>query len=176
MHLRRQLDHRVNFLVGLLAFLAHLFECVVHAVLAAHVRIDKLLFDGKACLDTLLARPVLAMRLALDENHLVIHATVPTQADSLGTFCLFETSQVEFEVLIVVVDRCNGTVFRLIFLLCVEHEYRQMFQDEQLQWHDIIWMHPVLGRLTHERTLRATSTGIAFHRIASCVNDIEHPR
>lgn len=36
------------------------------------------------------------------------HVTVPTKTDGFGTFCLFETAEVEFEILVVEVNRRNS--------------------------------------------------------------------
>jgi hypothetical protein len=67
LHLIRKLDHRVDLLLRLLPLLDELLELGVDGVLAAQERIDEVLLEGKARLDGLFARPVLAVGFALDE-------------------------------------------------------------------------------------------------------------
>lgn len=43
-------------------------------------------------------------------------------------------------------------------------------EDDKLQLGDIIWMHPILGCLTHEVLLTASCRAISFDRITSCPN------
>lgn len=45
-------------------------------------------------------------------------------------------------------------------------------QDDKLELCDIVWMYPVLGRLTNEATLASTSCTVTLHRIASGSNNI----
>ena len=66
LHLARELDHRVDLLVALLALLAQLLERLVHRVSPGDEVVDEVLGDREPRLDRLLARPVLAVRLALD--------------------------------------------------------------------------------------------------------------
>lgn len=62
----RQLDHRIDFLVALLALLAQILKRLVHRDLAGQVVVDEMLGDRETRLDRLFAGPVLAMGLALD--------------------------------------------------------------------------------------------------------------
>ena len=62
----RHLDHRIDFLVALLALLAQILKRLVHRDLAGQVVVDEMLGDRETRLDRLFAGPVLAMGLALD--------------------------------------------------------------------------------------------------------------
>lgn len=118
----RQFDHRVDFLVGLLALLADVLECLVHGQLAIEVVIDQVLLDRETRLDRFFTGPVLSMGLSLNlrraftsqprerslpgsvstvthKDRLDAHASVPTQTDSFCALRLLQSSQVQVEIL-----------------------------------------------------------------------------
>ena len=64
----RELLHVLRFLRRLLPFDHERLERVVHGVLSADERVDVFFWYGEAGLDTLLARPVLAVGFALDKD------------------------------------------------------------------------------------------------------------
>ena len=89
-----QLFIRCDVLLRSLVFLAFLLEDLLWRELAAEIGIHVLFLELEACLDRLLARPVLSMRLALDEGSLGGHVSIPAYADSLGAFGLLQTALV----------------------------------------------------------------------------------
>jgi hypothetical protein len=99
---------------------------VVHDVLATEVGVDVVLLDREAILDALLARPVLAMRLALDVDGLGIHAAVPAEADGERALGFFQTADIQLEVWVVEVDGRDSGIgrveFGLFLELCASHE------------------------------------------------------
>ena len=68
LHLIRELDHAVGLRLRLLALAHELLELLVHGVLAPEEGVHEVLLDREARLDGLLARPVFAVRLPLDED------------------------------------------------------------------------------------------------------------
>ena len=62
------MNHRVHLLLRLLPLLDQLLKVLVHRVLAAEEGVDLMLLEGEAGLDGLLASPVFAVSLALDED------------------------------------------------------------------------------------------------------------
>ncbi len=173
LHLVGKLKHRVDLLIGLLALLAKRFEGLIHGVVSLHPSVDILLLDRETGLDRLLTGPILTMRLSLDKDLLVVHTSIPTQTDSFGTFGLLETSQVELEILVVVVDRSDGGVLLCKLLLGVEDENGKMLEDDELKRDDVVWVDPVLCGLTHESGLVSTGTGVTLNWITSSADKVE---
>lgn len=149
-----------NLLFGLLAFSAHLGDGGLHGILAAHEGVDVLFLDGETSLDTLLASPVLAMGLALDENLLLVHASVPSQTQSLSTLRLFQTTHVQLKIFIVIVDGRDGTVGRVKLLVGVEDENGKVLEDVELELGDVVGVNPVLCGVADKGLLAATGGGV----------------
>ncbi len=51
-----------------------------------------------------------------------------------------------------------------------------MFQDCELEVHQVVRMHPILGRLSHKGALVSARTGVALHRVASRAHKVVQPR
>ncbi|KAI3491675.1 hypothetical protein L1887_43987 [Cichorium endivia] len=132
LHLVGELEHRVDFLVGLLALLAKRLEGLVHGVVATH-----------------------------------------PGTDGLCTLCLLETAEVELEVLVVVVDRGDGRILLLVLFLGVEDEDGKVLEDDELERHDVVGVHPVLGGLTHKGRLVAAGARVALDGVAAGTDEVE---
>lgn len=130
LNLSSQLLQVRDLLLALLSFPPHLIEHILHGLAASEERVDMLLFEGEPCLDRLLAGPVLAVGFPLDENLVTLHPTIPTKPNGLGALGLLQTSLVELpRVGIVVVDRRDGGVLLLEFLVGVEDEDRKVLRQ-----------------------------------------------
>jgi hypothetical protein len=117
----RELEHTVHIRLTLLAFLYNCCEFFVHSIFAAKKRVHFIFLDREACLDRLFASPILAVGLPLNENLANIGISVPTETNCLCTFCLLEAAQIEFEVFIVEINRCNSRVLRLKLLVRIKY-------------------------------------------------------
>ncbi|KAL1835323.1 hypothetical protein VTK73DRAFT_5773 [Phialemonium thermophilum] len=178
------LEHRVLDLAGqplvlgdglgrLLALLARLLEHGRGQQVAAQEGVDVLLLEREARLDRLLARPVLPVRLALDEDGLALHAAVPAQADGLGALRLLQAALVQLPGgRVVVVDRRDGRVLGLELLARVEHQDRQVLEDDQLELGHVVRVHPVLRRLADEAALAAAGGAVALDRVPSRPHEV----
>ena len=51
-----------------------------------------------------------------------------------------------------------------------------MLQDNELQLYDVVWVHPVLGRLADEVLLLAAGARIALDGVAARTDDVIEPR
>ena len=49
---------------------------------------------------------------------------------------------------------------------------RQMAQNSQFEWHQVIGMHPIFGGLTDKCTLIPTSAGISLNRMSAGANKV----
>ena len=87
-----ELEHTVHVGLALLAFLYKRLEFFIHSVFAAEECVHFVFFDRKACLDRLLASPVLAVSLTLHEDLVNIGIAIPAEPNCLCTFCLLETA------------------------------------------------------------------------------------
>jgi hypothetical protein len=92
LHLICELEHTVHVGLALLASLYKRLELFIHGVFAKEKCVHFVFFDREACLDRLLASPVLAMGLTLHEDLVNIGITIPAEPNCLSTFCLFETA------------------------------------------------------------------------------------
>ena len=112
LNLVRQLNHRIDFLTGLLSFPVQLFELFIHSILTTEEGVDLVFLDRETGLDGLFASPVFPVRLSLDEDltqrsartvceygrvkYLFdLHSSIPAQTDCLRAFRLLESSQVQ---------------------------------------------------------------------------------
>ena len=134
--------------------------------------VDVALLDGETGLDGLLAGPVLSVGLALHEDGVGLHASVPSESVGLGTFVLSETAVVEVEVLVVVVDGGDGGVLGLKLLVGVEHEHGQVLEDDELQLGDVVRVDPVLGGLSDEVLLLPAGSGVTLDGSAAGADDV----
>jgi hypothetical protein len=121
LHLICELEHTVHVGLGLLAFLYKRRELFIHSVVTAEECVHFIFFDREACLDRLLASPVLAVGLTLHEDLVNIGIAIPAEPNCLCTFCLLETAQIEFEVFVVKIDRCYSRVLRLKLLVGIKY-------------------------------------------------------
>ena len=92
LHLICELEHTVHVSLALFAFVYKRIELFIHSVFAKEERVHFVFFDREACLDRLLASPVLAVGLSLHEDLVNIGITIPAEPNCLCTFCLLETA------------------------------------------------------------------------------------
>lgn len=121
LHLICELEHTIHVGLALLAFRYKRLELFIHSVFALEECVHFVFFDWEACLDRLLASPVLAVGLTLHEDLVNIGITIPAQPDCLCAFCLFETAEIKFEIFVVKIDGCYSRVLRFKLLVGVEY-------------------------------------------------------
>ena len=108
------------------------------------------------------------MCLALDEDGVDIHITVPSQTDSLCTLSLLETALIQFPgVCVVVVDGRDGRVLDLKLLARVEDQHRQVLEDDELELGDVVGVDPVFCCLTDEVLLASSGGRITLGGVAA---------
>jgi hypothetical protein len=100
-----QLLKVVDLLLTLLAFPTRLLEDLLGCHVTTQESVDILLFQGKASLDRLLTGPVFAMGLALQEDSVGLHTTIPTETVSLSSLSLLQATLVQLpSVCVIIVD------------------------------------------------------------------------
>jgi hypothetical protein len=103
------------------------------------------------------------MGLALQEDLVALHSSVPTETDGLGTLGLLKATLVQLPCIgVVIINGRNRSNLLLELLVGIEDQDRQVLQDDQLQLGDVIRVNPVFGCLTNKVLLASTSGRIAF--------------
>jgi hypothetical protein len=103
------------------------------------------------------------MGLALQEDLVALHSSVPTETDGLGTLGLLKATLVQLPCIgVVIINGRNRSILLLELLVGIEDQDRQVLQDDQLQLGDVIRVNPVFGCLTNKVLLASTSGRIAF--------------
>ena len=92
LHLICELEHTVHVGLALLAFIYKRIELFIHGVFATEECVYFVFFDREACLDGLLASPVLVVGLTLHEDLVNIGIAIPAKPNCLCAFRLLETA------------------------------------------------------------------------------------